>query len=114
LEELYWKVIFKMAKNKKTRNGQPADIVTLTFHDWYGNKIDKVKGKTTEKNKGVVMLKKIRDQFAIDNIDISEFEYAELEEQKKMFDNSVKWTRDEKGNIISPFDSNTKNKDTFK
>jgi len=103
-----------MAKNKKTRNGQPSDIATLTFHDWYGNKVDKVKGKTTEKNKGIIMLKKIKDQFSIDDIDICQFDYMELEEQKKMFDNSVQWTRDEKGNITSPFSSDKKIKDTFK
>lgn len=102
-----------MAKNKKTRNGQPADIATLSFHDWYGNKIDKVKGKTTEKNKGIIMLKKIKDQFGIGDLDIRKFEYMELEEQKKLVENSpVKWTRDENGNITSPFAS--KFNDTFK
>ncbi len=54
-----------MGKNNKTRIGGPADIARLDFHDWCGRLIDRTKGKTTEKDKGLMMMERIENRFGI-------------------------------------------------
>ena len=101
-----------MSKKKTNRSGRHADIAQLTLHGWFGDLIDRIKAKTTEKDKGMMMLEKIENQFSISESDRiifrkemqarEEREWEEMERQAKaMKDKPFK--RDEYGNIISPF-----------
>lgn len=98
---------------KRQRGGRPADICRLDFHDFWGNLIDRLKGKVTEKNKGIEMMNKIEGSFGISEKDRMEYDEKMLEWQKDAFtptevskdlkEGQIKWTRDEKGNLVSPF-----------
>ena len=97
---------------KRQRGGRPADICRLDFHDFWGNLIDRIKGKVTEKNKGIEMMTKIEHSFGISGKDREDYEKKMLEWQRDTLTptevsedlkgKQVKWTRDEKGRIISP------------
>lgn len=99
-------------KKKFNRSGRQSDIAQLTFHGWFGDLIDRIRAKTTEKEKGMMMLEKIENQFSISKPDREIFrkemqerekkEFAEMEKQAEaMKDKPFK--RDEHGNFISPF-----------
>ena len=91
-----------MSGNIKKEHRKGYVTAKLVFYDWgwADNIIYKLKGKVTEKGKGLDMIQKIKEFF---NINGGEVEEHEKKEQKKEIDR-IKWTRDEKGNIISPFD----------
>ncbi|KKN59069.1 hypothetical protein LCGC14_0546240 [marine sediment metagenome] len=74
----------------------------LTFFDWgwADNVIYRVIGKTNEKDKGLLMIDKIKQFFGIRNNDIEDSETKRIKDEIKR----INWTRDEKGQIISPFD----------
>ncbi len=79
-----------MKKKKFNRSGRQADIAQLTLHGWFGDLIDRIKGKTTEKEIGMVMLDKIENQFSISQMDRENFrkvmkqrEIEDFEEMKK-------------------------------
>jgi hypothetical protein len=101
-------------KVKKTRGGVVADIARLDFHDFWGRLIDRIKGKTTEKDKGLLMVEKIQQNFGISGKDKDAFRAKMIEMQEKAFkptkypkikkQEPIKWTRDAQGKIISPFD----------
>jgi hypothetical protein len=109
---------------KSFKNGQQAEIGTLTFHSWTGSIIDRIRSKTTEKEKGVVMMDVIEDRFGLTNEEririreemkqreMKDFQEREEKANKKLvFNNTpVKWNRDEKGNFASPFRSKPKEK----
>ena len=106
-------------KKKQSRNGNPSDIASLTFHNWFGEIMDRIKCKTTEKDKGIIMLNKIEGYFNIGPLDrqvfrekLREREIKDFEEMEKQADErrKVEWTRDEKGKIVSPFKDIEKNK----
>jgi len=107
-------------KNKTLYESRSEIIATLTFNDWkYGHSIiDRIRGKVTEKNKGLIMLDKLESYFGINDFDKNDFRKKMKEKEEKDFDDMikqanerkllfktepVKWTRDEKGRIISPF-----------
>ncbi len=84
----------------------------LSFDEGFAeNPIYTLKAFTNEKEKGIYMLKLIEDNFSIsvkDRILHDQIEIECFEDDVKGFENgkdgrSVKWTRDERGNIISPF-----------
>jgi hypothetical protein len=93
----------------------------LSFDDGFAESpIYSIKGMTTEKNKGINMLELIEDHFKISKEDRKKAFVAKMSEinalaiqpteQPKGFKHKkIEWTRDEKGEIISPFKS--KNKD---
>lgn len=93
-----------MSKNIKKDHRKSYVTAKLVFFDWgwADNIIYKLRGKTTEKNKGLMMIQKIKEFFSINGKEIKEHE--EKENKKEV--NRIKWTRDEEGNIISPFDRN--------
>jgi len=103
---------------KRARGGTVAEIVRLDFHDFFGRLIDRIKGKTTEKNKGVIMLEKIEQGFGISERDREKFREEMLEEQKeaiqasprRLKEKKIAWTRDGEGKLISPFKSKKLNK----
>lgn len=100
-------------KSRRQRSGVPADIARLDFHDWWGNLIDRIKGKVTQKNKGLEMLEKIEGSFSISEFDRKEYKRKMMEWQHDAFTpteipksiklEQAKFSRDEDGNITSPF-----------
>lgn len=76
----------------------------LMVYDWgWADKIMyRLIGKTNEKHKGIMMLKKIREIFGITEHDILNYEEREVETMRNI-PKPVKWSRDERGNITSPF-----------
>ncbi len=86
---------------KKIENRKNYITVKLIFYDWgwADNIIYKIKGKVSEKNKGLTMIQKIKELFGIRNTDIEEYEVKVRNDEI----DRIKWTRDERGNIISPF-----------
>lgn len=99
------------SKKNKFRNGRVAEIVRLDVHGWTGNLIHRIKGKTTEKEKGVAMVDKIEDLF---NLSREDKDYIRGKIREKDIESMkptkypkgtepTKWTRDERGNIVSPF-----------
>ncbi|KKN20300.1 hypothetical protein LCGC14_0937120 [marine sediment metagenome] len=107
-----------MKKKKFNRSGRQADIAQLTLHGWFGDLIDRIKAKTTEKEKGIMMLDKIENQFNISQMDREAFrkvmkerekeDFEEMKEQARERRKGDPFTRDEKGNIVSPFRSKEK------
>lgn len=93
----------------KARAGRVADIVRLDFHDHWGRMFDRTRCKTTEKMKGILMIQKIMNYFDITIEDYQKRAEEELikeaYEQRNIDTKQVKWNRDERGNIISPFSS---------
>lgn len=79
----------------------------LTFFDWgwADNVIYKIKGRTNEKDKGLLMINKIKEFFGIHNNDIEDSEKKRIKDEIKR----INWHRDEKGRIISPFDKKIEN-----
>ncbi len=101
-----------MGNKGKQRHGVPSEIARLDFHDWHGNLIDRTKGKVTEKDKGVMMIEKISNNFGV-SLDFVRREIERLNREAmtetivpdEMKDGQVQWERDERGNIVSPFKS---------
>ncbi|KKL49764.1 hypothetical protein LCGC14_1824460 [marine sediment metagenome] len=88
---------------KKVENRKNYITAKLVFYDWgwADNIIFRIKGKVSEKNKGLEMINKIKEFFGIRNNDIEEHESEVRDEEVER----INWTRDERGNIISPFRS---------
>lgn len=98
-------------KNKKfnQRLGTKALIVRLDFHDWTGNLISRTRCKTAEKEIVMRMISQIMNRC---DIGIEDYRKAaenelirEANEQRFAGKHNIKWTRDEKENIVSPFSS---------
>lgn len=108
-----------MKKHKFRRNHvKPRLRAKLTFDQGFAeNPVYSIKGFTNEKEKGIGMIKLIKNNFSINGQDIDESTNREVEEwnkealKSKLGEKnkewgekpSIKWTRDEKGNIKSPF-----------
>ncbi len=97
------------------KNGKDV-IVKLTAFESFRkeNPIYRCQSNSNDKNKGNMMIKYLKDLFNIGAIDEQEYFKKEVEEQKKLISNKnfgstkIDWTRDEKGNIISPFSAKLK------
>lgn len=78
----------------------------LTFFDWgwADNVVYRITGKTNEKEKGLLMIQKIKEFFGVRNNEIEDSEVKRIKDEIKR----IIWTRDEKGRIISPFDKKIK------
>lgn len=61
----------------------------------------------TEKNKGIQMIRYLKQLFGIGFIG-SNMEDLNPEQKQILESNKIKWTRDEKGNIISPWSNKAK------
>ena len=90
-----------MKPKKQIRKG--VLTAKLTFFDWgwADNIIYTQKARVNEKVKGMQMISKIKHFFGITNNDIKEDEERTIKYEIE----KIEWTRDEKGNIISPFRS---------
>ena len=95
-----------MGKNQKKTSkfrGFSVFKVKLSFHDGYAEyPIYSIKALTTEKDKGMNMLELIEQQFGITKEDRKVAFIVRVREEENI------WTRDEKGNIISPFSKKIK------
>ena len=99
----------------------------LTLDDGFAeNPVYKIVGNTTEKKKGIMMLTLIENSFNISEKDRKEAIKKTLEDldhrekvaftptiipgeiKKRQKKELITWTRDEKGNIVSPFRSRKK------
>lgn len=88
-----------------------SDIARLDFHRWDGTVYDRTRAPTGDKVKGVLMIDKIEDRFNLSpeeiirmKEEIREKSLKELEEMEKLHKTpKLKFVRDERGNIVSPF-----------
>ena len=90
-----------MGKNIKKDKFQRINLLRakLSFDDGFAeHPIYVIKATTNEKKKGLYMLELIENNFNITIEDKRNEFIKKVREQDK-----IKWTRDEKGNIISPF-----------
>ena len=98
-------------RHKPKRQGLPSEIVKLDIHSWTGKILSRTKSKTTEKEKGVLMISQIMDYFNISMDDYKEsienVLIAEAIDQRGISQSPepLKLYRDEKGNLASPFAS---------
>ncbi len=89
----------------KTKKKIMKGVLTakLTFFDWgwADNVVYRQKARVNEKEKGIKMISKLKEFFGITNKDIKENEIITIRHEVE----KIKWTRDNEGNIISPFDT---------
>ena len=93
-----------MSKNKPTIKGYLTAKLTVWDWGWADNIVAKIVGRASEKDKGLLMIERIKDCFSISNKDIAEDEKKEIRAEAER----IQWTRDEKGNIVSPFSKRAK------
>jgi len=102
-------------KFKKSKNIVKQRLrAKLSFDEGYAeNPIYSLKAFTNEKDRGIDMIELIKNQFQINNEDIDLAFRNKMEEWEEDFQKPtnrlIEWTRDEKGNIISPFSVKNKN-----
>ena len=99
--------------NRKNRVGRVAEIARLDFHDFWGRLIDRVRGKVTEKDKGLAMVERIESRFGLTEMDKIRFRQRMIEMNdeslqptkypKDFKPEKINWTKDSKGRIVSPF-----------
>ncbi len=79
----------------------------LTFFDWgwADNIIYSKKARVNEKKEGIKMISQIKQFFGITNNDIKENEEITIRHEIQR----IEWTRDNEGNIISPFGTKKQN-----
>lgn len=109
--------------NKKKRKMQYRSKsrlrAKLSFDEGYAERpLYSIKALTNEKDKGISMIELILDNFSITLGEVKEAQHqkfsqtvTEFSEVKKLKDGTeskIKWTRDERGNIVSPFDRKIK------
>lgn len=105
-------------KFKKKKNFvRPRLRAKLSFDEGYAeNPVYSIKGFTTEKEKGIDMIELIKNNFHINGEDEKLAFKKKMEEWQQDLNKpddhtkeaeknltKVKWTKDERGNIISPF-----------
>ena len=99
-------------------NGKKDVIVKLTSFEASKREVPiyRAQAYSNDKAKGNMMIQYLKNLFNIGAIDEQNHFKNEVEEQKKLISNKnfgstkIDWTRDEKGNIISPFSANLKRK----
>ena len=88
-------------------------IAKLTISDCLQKELPlyRTKAYPHEKEKGNMMIEYLKKFFSADWDDEQKHFKNEVEEQKKLISKSkIEWTRDEDGNIISPFSAKLKKK----
>jgi len=91
----------------------------LSFDDGYAERpLYSIRAFTNEKNKGMNMIELIQDNFNINSLDVKEFQQEKFNELTNDFEvlekdiirkkEPLKLTRDEKGNLMSPFGNKAK------
>ena len=94
---------------KESRKGYLTAKLSIFDWGWAENILFKLKAKQSEKNKGLIMIQKLKELFGISNHDIQLHERKIINDEvrKITFTRDV-FTRDERGNIVSPFRSKRK------
>ena len=64
------------------RSGNVADIARLNFHDHFGNLFDRTRAKVNEKEKGVMMVDKLKNRFGITELDEEKFRQKMMDWQE--------------------------------
>ncbi len=99
-----------MKPKKEIRKGNLTAKLTFFDWGWADNIIYKVKGKVNEKDKGLLMIQKIKEFFGVRNKEIEESERKDIDDEIERINimrkekEKIEWTRNDKGRIISPFD----------
>lgn len=85
----------------------------LMFYDWGWREkiIYNTSAKSNEKEKGVMMVEKLKNLFGISRVDEETFQKRMVELERDAFTPNeyppemkpFKWTRDAKGNLVSPY-----------
>ena len=108
----YYNCKLPMNKNKKEhRKGYLTAKLTLFDYGWRDNIVYNAIAKQHEKEKGLAMVERLKNLFNINRFDEEEFKKRMIEMQVEAFTPTeypkgrqpVKWTKDERGKIISPF-----------
>jgi phage repressor protein C with HTH and peptisase S24 domain len=107
-------------KRRKKTNHSFKLRARLSFDEGFAEKpVYTVKAFTTEKDKGIRMIELIRDNFNINKFEMNKLFRQRMEKLNedamtpttyKAFSKTkpIKWTRDERGNLASPFRSKKK------
>lgn len=102
-----------MKKVKVNSKSRPAEIVRLDVHAWSGQVIDRIRAKTTEPMKLLSMIDKIESistpplteerkrSIRAKLIQTEKDDYEDMKRESEY----IRWSRDEDGNIRSPFRS---------
>ena len=102
-------------KNQHKFNKSNEMVAKLSMNEGFREMpIYKIKAKVSEKKKGIDMLELIEQNFNISEKDRKEAFKIKMKELEKDFENptivpklfkqeKIKWTRDDKGRIVSPF-----------
>ena len=85
----------KTNKNKEHRKGLITAKLVIYDWGWRENVLYRITAKQNDKKKGLRMIQAIKNYFGINSGDEEIIIKKEIEK--------IKWTRDERGNIISPF-----------
>ncbi len=95
-----------MVKSKEHK--KPFATAKLIFYDWgwRENIIYRVTARCNEKGKGLLMLSAIRNYFGISSADEKKDEEVKIKREVE----EIKWKRDERGQIVSPFSKKLKDK----
>ena len=111
-------MVFNKNKNSNLRQGNIADICTLIFDSWRGDRINRTRCSTRDKIKGVLMIEQIQRYFNLSQADKYEIrkQLKEKEEEdfkemglesSKPFNNlgkeKIELNRDSKGNLVPKF-----------
>lgn len=94
-----------MSNHKKIhKKGYLTAKLTIFDWGWADRIIYKMRGKSHEKNLGLLMIDKLKEVFGISNKDMEkhEDEYYKKEVNRLQ---KIDWTRDEEGRIVSPYRS---------
>lgn len=107
-------------KIKKTNYSPKSRLrCRLSFDEGYAERpLYSIKAFTNEKEKGINMIDLIQDNFDINSMDIKEFhedkfnllnnDFKNLKNIPRTLNKSLKLTRDEQGNLMSPFGNKAK------
>ncbi len=106
-----------MTKQKKI-NRKPFITAKLILFDWgwRDNILYSSVAKSNEKSKGLAMVERLKNLFNINHHDEKQFREKMIEMHTKAFTPTeyskgkepIRWTRNERGQIISPFDKKIK------
>lgn len=108
-------------KKRKKLNYQPKSKLRcrLSFDEGYAERpLYSIKAFTNEKDKGINMVDLIQNNFDINSMDIKEFheaninilanDFQDLKNIPRTLREPLKLTRDEQGNLMSPFGNKAK------
>lgn len=91
----------KTNKNKVNRKTFLTAKLTMYDWGWPDQIVYRSQAKTTEKEKGMMMMEQLKEKFGITDKDLANLREKMIDRLRK--DHPVKFTRDTSGRIVSPF-----------